>query len=248
VFRRFRSAEPFPFRGEPLAGERRLARAAFLRGWSDPRALGALSELWVADAARSWVASRWLLDELEGDDVEGGAGDAALLGLGGGAGLRALAASEGECAPAPDYVTDPRSPPRRLVAASGTTLPPSRPEAALDDRATPEWAEGWRVRPAGAPPRLELELDRPRRLSSVRLVVRPIDGSLVRARLFAREPGGRWRPLAGGGGPRLVGCRDARVFGIAPTEGPVAALGVELQGEALSHRIALHEVWAVEQP
>jgi len=248
VFRRFRSAEPFPFRGEPLAGERRLARAAFLRGWSDPRALGALSELWSADAARSWVASRWLLDELEGDDVEGGAGDAALRGLGGGPGLRALAAAEGECAPAPDYVTDPRSPPRRLVAASGTTLPPSRPEAALDDRATPEWADGWRVRPAGAPPRLELELDRPRRLESVRLVVRPIDGSLVRARLFARDPGGRWRPLAGGGGPRLAGCRDARVFRIAPTEGPVAALGVELQGEALSHRIALHEVWAVERP
>jgi spermidine synthase len=253
TFRRFRSAGHFPFRGTPLPAERRLAQAAFVRGWSDPRAVGTLAELWSVEPAQSRVASRWLLDELTGDDVEGsGPGEDALGVLRGGSpalsGMIAMTASATECLPAPAYVTDPRAPPRRLVAAFGTTLAPTQPEAALDDRVTPEWADGWRVRPDGAPPRIELEFDRPRRLESVHLVVRPIDGSLVRVRLLGREPGGRWRPLAGGGQLDQLGCREMRVYHLAATSLPIAALGVEFQGEALSHRLAVHEIWARERP
>jgi spermidine synthase len=253
TFRRFRSQRPFPFRGQPTPRERSLAEAAFVRGWSDPRVLGQLAKTWAADAGESRVASRWLLDELTGDDVEGGGLDADPM-----AGLReaapaltemiAAAAPAAECRPTPAFVTDARAPRRTLVAAFGHTLPPTQPEAALDDRASPDWAPGWRVRPEGAPPRLELAFDRPRFVDTVHVVVRPIDGSVVRTRLFGREAGGRWRPLASGGQMEDLTCRDMRVYQVAPTREPLVALGVEFQGEALSHRLAVHEVWALERP
>jgi spermidine synthase len=252
TFRRFRSRRPLPFRGTPLGPERSLAEAAFVRGWSDPRALAQLAELRAASASLSRVASRWLLDELTGDDVEGGGLDEDSL-----AELRraspalsqmiAAAAPEAECLPAPEYVTDARSPRRTLVGSFGTTLPPTRPEAALDDQSTPAWGEAWRVRPDGAPPRIELAFDRPRQLDSVHVVVRPIDGSFVRTRLLGREADGRWRPLAGGGQRDDVTCGEMRVYRLAPTPMPLAALGIEFQGQALSHRIAVHEVWALER-
>jgi len=253
TFRRFRSRRPFPFRGEPLPAERSLAEAAFVHGWSDPRAASQLARTWAADTEESPVASRWLVDELTGDDVEGGGSDADPV-----AALResssalsemvAAAAPPAECRPAPAYVTDPRAPRRTLVRAFGRTLAPTQPEAALDGRATPDWGEGWRVRPDGAPPRIELAFDRPRSVDTVHVVVRPIDGSVVRTRVFGREVGGRWRPLAGGGGVEELACRDMRVYHLAPTRQPLAGLSVEFQGEALSHRLAVHEVWALERP
>ena len=253
TFRRFRSRRAFPFRGgEPLAAERSLAEAAFVHGWSDPRALAQTAETWAAQASESRVASRWLLDELTGDDVEGGGLDTDPM-----AELRraspalsrmiAAAAPAAECRPAPAFVTDPRAPRRTLVGAFGRTLAPTQPEAAFDGRATPDWGEGWRVRPEGAPPRLELAFDRPRLLDTVHVVVRPIDGSVVRTRLYGREAGGRWRPLASGGQVEDLTCRDMRVYHLAPTPEPLVGLGVEFQGEAFSHRIAVHEVWALER-
>jgi spermidine synthase len=254
TFRRFRSREGFPFRGEPLPAERALAEAAFARGWADPRALARLARTWAADGGgASRVASRWLLDELTGDDVEGGGLASDPM-----AGLRessadlssmieGAAAPAAACRPAPAYVTDAAVPPRTLVSAFGRTLAPTQPEAAVDDRATPDWGEGWRVRPEGAPPRLELAFDRPRFVDTVHVVVRPIDGSVVRTRVLGRGAGGRWRPLASGGQVEDLTCRDMRVYRLAPTAEPLAGLAVEFQGEALSHRIAVHEVWAVER-
>jgi hypothetical protein len=198
------------------------------------------------------VASRWLLDELTGDDVEGGGLDSDPL-----TGLReasadlsdmiAAAAPAAECRPAPAFVADPRAPRRTIVRAFGETLAPTQPEAAIDDRATPDWGEGWRVRPEGAPPRLELAFDRPVFVDTVHVVVRPIDGSAVRTRVFGRGAGGRWRPLASGGQVEDLTCRDMRVYHHTPTREPLVELGVEFQGEALSHRLAVHEVWAVER-
>ena len=118
----------------------------------------------------------------------------------------------------------------------------------MDGRATPQWGEGWRVRPAGAPPRLEIAFDRPRRLDSIHVVVRPIDGSIVRTRVLGRDPSGRWRPLASGGQVEDLTCRDMRVYRLPPTEAALDGLRVEFQGQALSHRLAVHEVWAVERP
>jgi spermidine synthase len=252
TFRRFRSARPFPFRGTPLPAERALADAAFLRGWSDPRASAALAELRAASPALSRAASRWLLDELTGDDVAAASLDEDAL-----ARLRQAApalsetveaaAPATECREAPGFVTDPLATRARLVGTVGTTLPPTRPEAALDEQAAPGWSDGWRVRPDGVPPRLELAFDRPRRLDTVHLVTRPIDGSLVRARILGREADGRWRPLAGGGQHRDLTCGEMRVYRLPETTSPLAGLAVELQGEALSHRIALYEVWALER-
>ena len=168
TFRRFRSRRLFPFRGEPLRG-RALARRGGLRPRlvRPPGARAAAPRPGPQHASESRVASRWLLDELTGDDVEGGGHDAdpmaelrrASPAL---SGMIAAAAPAAECRPAPAFVTDPRAPRRTLVGAFGQTLAPTQPEAALDDRATPDWGDGWRVRPEGAPPRLELAFDRPR--------------------------------------------------------------------------------------
>jgi spermidine synthase len=252
TLRRVRSPRPLPFRGEPLAAERSLVEAAFVHGWSDPRALAQLALTWAADASESRVASRYLLDELTGDEVEGGGPDEDPV-----AGLRqaspalsamiAAAAPAAECRPAPAFVTDPRAPHRTLLDSRGLTLAPTQPEEAIDDRATPDWGEGWRVRPEGAPPWIEMAFDRPLLLDTVHVVVRPIDGSVVRARLYGRGAGGRWRPLASGGQVEDMACRDMRVYHLAPAPEPLVALGVEFQGEALSDRIAVHEVWAVER-
>ena len=159
----------------------------------------------------------------------------------------AAAAPAPECLASPSHVTDPRAVRLALTAAYGTTLPPSRPEAALDGQATPAWGGGWLVRPDGAPPRLELAFDRPRHVESVQVVVRPLDGSFVRARLLGRDSDGRWRPLAGGGQREELACGEMRVYRLAPLALPLAALAIEFQGEALSHRIAVHEVWALER-
>ncbi|MCG6922541.1 MAG: fused MFS/spermidine synthase [Acidobacteria bacterium] len=252
TFGRFRSRRPFPFRGTPRPAERSLAEIAFVHGWSDPRALARVSETWASTPGLSRVASRWLLDELTGSDVEGDGFDHDPA-----AGLRAAAPSLGkmvaaaapgaECRPVPSFVDDRRSVPRSVVGAFGETLDPTQPEAAVDDEASPEWGRGWRVKPDGAPPRLEIAFDRPRHLDSIHVVVRPIDGSVVRTRIFGRDPSGRWRPLASGGQVEDLTCQDMRVYRLPPEGTPLDRLRVEFQGEAFSHRLAVHEVWALER-
>ena len=103
------------------------------------------------------------------------------------------------------------------------------------------------ARPArGAPPRLELAFDRPRFVDTVHVVVRPIDGSVVRTRVYGREAGGRWRPIASGGQVEDLTCRDMRVYHLAPTREPLVGLAVEFR-RGVSHRIAVHELWALER-
>jgi spermidine synthase len=253
TFRRFRSRQPFPFRGAPDSAEAALAEAAFVQGWSDPRALPRLAALWTKQPALSAVASRWILDELTGGDVEGGGLETDPVGelqasAGSLAGVVADSAPTATCEPPPPYVLDRRSVPLRVVSASGESLDTTRPEEAIDGRATPEWGKGWRVRPEGAPPSLALALDRPRRIASVHVVVRPIDGSVVRTRVLGRGGDGRWHPLASGGQLDDLTCRDMRVYRVPAGAGLLSGLRVEFQGAALSHRIAVHEIWALERP
>jgi hypothetical protein len=44
-----------------------------------------------------------------------------------------------------------------------------------------------------------------------------------------------------------VRCRETRVYRLPAELPPLVALRVELQGEALADRIAVHEVWALER-
>jgi spermidine synthase len=251
TFQRFRSTNPFPFRGTPSESEVRLAAAAFSRGWGDPRALPRLAAA-MALPELSGASAAWLVEELTRDDVMGGGFDTdpvedlsrSLEPL---RSLLAGVAEEPECMASPLVVTDAGSVRLRLAASSGVDAAYVTPGAVLDGMIAPEWSEGWRVRPDAAPPWLEFSLDRPRRLASIHIAVRPVDGELVRTRVFGLDASGRWRPLASGGQLADVRCRETRVYRLSPEVPPLVALRVELQGESLSDRIAVHEVWALER-
>jgi spermidine synthase len=242
TLRRLRSRDALPLAGRPTAAERAFAAAAFLRGWRDPGALPAIVRLWREEAALTQIASAWLLEELsDGEEAVSARPAADALRELGEAG--AAAALPATCEGAPDFVIDPRAPARRVASSAGRTLAPSRPEAAVDDRASPEWGQGWRVRPEGEPARLEIAFDRPHGVSAVHVVARPVDGSLVFVRLLGQDAGGRWRPLAADGAGEGA-CRGARVYRL-PARPTLAGLCVELRGESAADRLALHEVWAV---
>jgi spermidine synthase len=251
TFQRFRSPNHFPFRGTPSEGERLLASAAFSLGWGDPRALPRLAEA-AALPDLSGSSAEWLVEELTRDDVTGGGFDVDPVEdlARSQETLRALVAgvAEGsECVPAPAFVAGARVVRMSLSSVSGVDAGQLAPGAVLDGVIAPEWSEGWRVRPDAAPPRLELRLDRPRRLASIHIAIRPVDGDLVRTRVLGLDATGRWRPIATGGQLDDVRCREARVYHLSPSIPPLVALRVELRGEALSDRIAVHEVWALER-
>jgi hypothetical protein len=249
TLRRFRSTRPFPFRGTPTPQEAGLAEAAFSRGWNDPTALARLAEVWERVPELSAPVSRFVLDELTGEDVAGAATDpVGALREGAPALARFMAHAGGSmrCEDAPAYAAGKGLVPLAVAASIGVSLEPTSPEAALDGFANPDFAEGWRVRPDGLPPRLDLAFDRPRRVSSIGLIALPVDGSMLRVRLFGRDATGRFKPLAGGGDVADLRCRGARTYTLDPDEGALTGIRIELQGEALSHRLAVHEVWAVE--
>jgi spermidine synthase len=251
TFERFRSSEPFPFRGTPSEAEALLASAAFSRGWGDPRALPRLAAA-AALPELSSSSSEWFVEELTRDDVVGGGFDIdPIEGLARSratlAAMIAGVAEGSECVPAPSFVSDAGVVRLTLGPVSGIDAGQVAPGAVLDGVIAPEWSEGWRVRADAAPLRLELRLDRPRRLASVHLAVRPVDGELVRARVLGLDAEGRWRPIASGGQITDVRCRETRVYRLPAELPPLVALRVELQGEALADRIAVHEVWALER-
>jgi hypothetical protein len=99
------------------------------------------------------------------------------------------------------------------------------------------------VRPEGRPALLDLDLVEPTRLQKVHLVVRPLDGSLVRARVLGQDQNGSWLPLASGGGRDEILCNERREYRLSPETPKLSRIRVELQGEGNSFRVALHEIW-----
>ena len=134
--------------------------------------------------------------------------------------------------------------PLEVVAHSGETLLGSTPLNVVDGISDPELGVGWRVRPAGAEPRIDLRLDEPTKLQSVSVVAVPLDGTLLRTRLVGRGANGRFIPLAGTEDDSILLCRGIRVFELSDRVPPLTEIRVELQGDALSYRSVLHEVWA----
>jgi spermidine synthase len=250
TFQRFRSTRPFPLRGAPSVAERALVDAAFAHGWADPRALPRLSRAWHEAPEYTVAVSRWLADEVTREDFAGaGFGDDPLVTLSAQMGeLATLLSSVGtqaECVQSQSF--SPSSVPLEVSDHGGLTILPTQPGAAVDGVVSPDWATGWHVRPEGVPPWLEVKLDRPRRLRSVGLVVRPLDSATVRTRILGQDASGRWSPLAAGARGVDILCTEARIVRLPDDTPPLAALRIEMQGEALSHRLALHEVWVSER-
>jgi len=246
---RFRSPRPFPFRGDPTTEEARLADSAFSHGWRDPRALARLSAAWSAEGSRS--TGRWLLDELSPDEAaaSGYEADPSVdLGRHGAQLTRFLSTlAEPRCEPSPAFA-DKEAVPLTVERASGTNASRSGPQAALDTFVAPEWSQGgWLVRGAGRPPTLDLRLDHPRRVGSVHVAVDGVDGNVVRTRVFGLDERGRWWPLASGSQLSDLRCRGTRVYPLGADVPALVVLRLETQGEALSNRIAVHEVWALER-
>ncbi|MET0552751.1 MAG: fused MFS/spermidine synthase [Vicinamibacteria bacterium] len=239
IFRRFRSRTPFPFRGSPTPEERALARAAHVRGWMDARAVPRLAETWQQAPALSAVAARWLQDEL----AESQPDDEAFLGAAA-AGLPfaafAPAAGGTRCQDLGEaFAADDRVE-LEVEAAHGLGQPPSAAEAAIDGNASSELGLGWAVTAEGRPPSLDLRLRTPQPVKALNVRVTGAD-STVRLRALVRDTAGRWHPLAAGG-TRGAPCTGTRVIPVASTE-PIAAVRIEIAGEAQSTKLALHEVW-----
>ncbi|HSF16727.1 MAG TPA: fused MFS/spermidine synthase [Vicinamibacteria bacterium] len=246
TFRRFRSTEPFSFRGEPTRAEEALAAAAFSHGWEDARALPRLGELWKMDPALSGVASRWILDELVGSEVGARTFDAmAALDEQLPALARVLGATgSARCEDFPPFLSQLDRLPVRLGESSGESVGLTRPENAVDGIARPELGAGWQVRPEGAVAFIELALAEPTRVGRVSLVAEPIDGHAVRTRLFGRDEDGAWLPLVSGGEAADLFCNAIRVHELSERLPSLTFIRVELESEAISHRLTLHEVWA----
>jgi spermidine synthase len=248
TFRRFRSLAPFGYRGVPEGGEEVLSLAAFSRGWNDPRALSRIARAWREAPELSSAASRWLHDELTGEDAFGSTfsrDPVSELG----SELEALGAmverslAESACGPLPPFVSRAEGVPLVVHSHAGESLEGTAPEDALDSLYDPDLAPGWRARPDGRPVALELSLLEPRRVEKVHLVARPIDGDRVRTRIFGQDERGTWIPLASGGRREEILCESHRQYRL-PSGGPrLSRIRVEIQGEGDSFRVALHEIW-----
>ncbi len=252
TFQRFRSTAPFAFRGKPKAIERALQRAAFARGWNDPRALARLAEIWAQEPELSDAASEWLFDELTGENAFGADfGSDPLSELRDQLdALRGLVASAGtvtSCEPMPSFVSRVSYTPLHVTGTSGESLDSTLPEDALDGIFDPELGKGWRVRPDGRPVQLDVGFEAPTSVRSVRMIVRPVDGSVARSRLLGRDENGAWHPLASASQEDDIACQSARVYELSDDAPRLVGLRVVVQGEGNSFRIALHELWVSEQ-
>jgi spermidine synthase len=250
LFRRFRSARPLPFRGEPTAAESALATAAFARGWQDPLAAASVAQALGSTVRPADLASTWVVSEL-GDRGGGEAGspDPGWLAHAGSAlpalGKLVSAAASVECS-GEDAAFDPlRSVPLLVEAAQGESLEHTIPEAATDGNASPLLGKGWRVRTTGSRITLDLRLDQARAARAVDYCIRALDGGRLTVRVFVRDPAGQSFPLAqvveGGG---CAGFRRLRL----PRPWPLASLRLEVEPATRSSRVAVHEVWVEEEP
>jgi len=252
TFRRFRSPEPFDFRGAPTSAEATLGLAAFSRGWSDPRAVPRIARAWREIPEISDAASQWLYDELTGDDAFGSSftrDPVSELGLE----LETLGSmvrsslTESSCEPFPDFLSRASAAPLVVKAHAGESLEGTAPEDAVDGIFDPDLAGGWRARPDGRPVALELGLAEPLRVEKVHLVVGPLDGSLVRARVLGRDESGAWHPIASGGGREEIVCERSREYRLSSRTPRLDRIRVEIQGEGNSFRVALYEIWIETQ-
>ncbi|TDI45848.1 MAG: hypothetical protein E2P02_06455 [Acidobacteria bacterium] len=234
VFRPFRSSRPIPFRGEPSRFEKALAQAAFTRGWDDPRAVPSLSRLWSDEPTISDAASFWLLDELSSSVREL---HAELDTLGD---LLGRADGDTQCQPIPRLVSHADHVPLSVIGSSGASLDGTQPRGALDSIFDPALGKGWTARPEGRAVFLDVALEKPLMLHTVYVVARAIDGAAIRVRLLGRDRSGAWHPLASGGDVLCMGVRRVRVSEDVPA---LTTLRVEIQGETIAARVALHELW-----
>ncbi len=248
TFRRFRSVSPFGYRGAPSPVEETLALAAFSRGWNDPRAVPRIARVWREIPQMSDAASQWLYDELTGEDAFGSSFPRDPLSELGSE-LEALGAmvksslTDSSCEPFPDFLSRAASIPLLVKATAGQSLEGTAPEDAVDGIFDPDLAKGWRVRPDGRPALLDLALVEPMRIEKVHLVVRPLDGSLVRARVLGQDESGFWHPVASGSGRDEILCDRRREYRLSSETPKLSRIRVEIQGEGNSFRVALHEIW-----
>jgi spermidine synthase len=248
TFRRFRSVEPFEYRGLPTPGERVLGLAAFSRGWNDPRAVPRLARAFRERPDISDASSQWLYDELTGEDAFGTNfpfDPARELGaeLDSVAAMLRSSESESSCEPLPRFVSRVGTVPLQVVSYAGESLDGTAPGDAIDGIYDPELDKGWRARPEGRPVLLELGVASPLRIERIHLVVRAIDGAIARTRLLGRDESGVWHPIASGSGHGEIACDESRVFRLSDRTPRLDRIRVEVQGEGSSFRIALHEIW-----
>lgn len=243
LFRRFRSARPLPFRGQPSASEAALAAASFARGWQDPLGAAIMADA-LARASLSDVASRWALAELgdrggRADDAGGwlGQAQAALPAL---SSLVSYAATS-SCVRGEAGFAALGSGALSITRSEGENLEHTWPEAAVDGNASPALGKGWRVRPSGR--RVAIELQPAGRAPEVRAVdyaVRSIDAGRLLVRVFARDAGDSWYPIA------LVaeedGCTGFRRLQL-PRPLTMSTLRLEIEPERVGGRLAIHEIW-----
>jgi hypothetical protein len=137
--------------------------------------------------------------------------------------------------------------PVRVEGIAGATVGESDLRAVIDGIANPSLGPGWKVRPDGRAPALELIFDRPRAIGRIELVARSLDGNAVRVRLLALDESGRWHPLVTGAKASDVYCTTAREYRFGAGLPKLARIRVELQGEARSHRVELHEISVFER-
>lgn len=245
-FRKLRSSEPPPFRGEPTARERSLASASFVRGWSDPKALMRLASLWSRDARLSDAAVHWLYDELApGDAVAsldvGRRIDELRSEMGVIAELVATMNASVDCKRIPRFVSRVDNVRLSVVGASGESLDGTEPRDAVDRNPNPNVGKGWRVRPVGRAAFVDLGFGAPKAIGTVHVVVRPIDGGAAHTRLLGRDRNGVWHPLAND--RDSFHCRGVRRYQLSESVPVLTELRVEVEGELPASRIALYELW-----
>jgi hypothetical protein len=71
--------------------------------------------------------------------------------------------------------------------------------------------------------------------------VEPLEGNVVHARLFGRDPTGRWHPLAAHSEPH---CHGALRFRLSASTPALNGLRVTVHGDLPASGFALHELWA----
>ena len=249
VFRRSRSARPFPFRGQPTARESAVTAAAFARGWQDPMAPALIAARLAASSEPSELAARWVTSELaERGGLRGTEAATAVRDLAGDLPALSLLSSRAgtpECL-ADDSGLDPLvSVPLTATAYEAEITNATTPLVVTDGNASPALGDGWVVR--GAPRRisLNLRLDRPRKLGAIRYSVRSLDAPGFEVQVFIRDEKGAWYPTAGL--RETGGCTGARSVRLASSEN-VSEIRLEFTPDQFRARLAIHEVWVEDRP
>lgn len=247
LFERFRSRELLPFRGEATPTELLLARAAFGRGWPDPRTIARSGELARRVPALSAQAADWGIRQAGA----GSAGtDDPVATLGGATpalGLFTELQPGAVCQPGQQpFIEKHGVPLLELDGATGETLRGTLPQAALDGNLNPLLGAGWQVRAGLHALTLDLRLHVPKDRITLAAHIVPLDDRAVATRLLGRDGEGRWHALTTGLDGGEAGCHGIRVWSLR-TSFPMTEIRMAFDAGSPSNRIAVHEVW-VEPP